>query len=238
MSSVSPNASTRTSTPALLRVVGAVAAVALALAACGNGKSSDSSARRTSTTRSPIGIDDAPGDAGPPVPTTAGVTTTAAPGRVIEAPFPAPTRKVSALIRRAGLPALPNERLEYHVHSHLDVFVDGQAQKVPPDLGIDRAEGVLSPLHTHDDSGIIHVENDKPATFTLGQLFIEWDVRLDAACIGSYCRATKPVAFYVDGEKFTGAPESIELARHREVSIVIGAAPKTIPKAYDWPENV
>jgi hypothetical protein len=185
-----------------------------------------------------IGIEDAPA-AGPPVP---GATTTtasaAAPGRQTPAPWSAPTRNVSALIRRAGLPALPQEMLQYHIHSHLDVFVNGASQTVPPDLGIDRAAGVLSPLHTHDDTGIIHVENDKETDFTLGQLFIEWDVRLDSACVGSYCRAATPVKYYVDGEEYTGDPTKIVFERHREIAIVVGTPPRDIPEEYDFPEGV
>lgn len=217
------------------RVLALLAAATLVFAACGDGDENAST-----TTTGLIGTGDGPGAAGPPAPGGSTTTTSdaAAPGRQISAPWAAPTRNVSALIRRAGLPALPNERLEYHIHSHLDVFVDGKPQTVPPDLGIDRAAGVLSPLHTHDAEGIIHVENDKEADFTLGQLFVQWDVRLDAACVGSYCRSTTPVKYYVDGAEYTGDPTKILFEQHREIAIVIGAPPADIPDSYDFPANL
>src|SRR5205807_10399996 len=142
--------------------------------------------KKSGRTETTIGTPDAPGKAGPPAPTRTTAAASGAPGRRTPAPWSAPTQNVSALIARAGLPALPQERLEYHVHSHIDVQVDGVAESVHADLGIDRQARVLSPLHTHDDSGIIHVENDVAKTFYLGQLFTEWDVRLDAGCVGGY----------------------------------------------------
>ena len=96
---------------------------------------------------------------------------------------------------------------------------------------------MLSPLHTHDDTGIIHVENDKETEFRLGQLFIEWDVRLDADCIGSYCRATTPVKYYVDGEEYTGDPTKITFERHRQIAIVIGKPPRKIPAGIRLPRE-
>ncbi len=207
-------------------------AAALLVSACGSGDDGEKPDDAIST-------DDGPGPAGPPEP---GATTTSAvagaPGRRTPAPWSAPTANVSALIRRARLPALPQEMLEYHLHSHLDVFVDGKAMPVPAELGIDRAEGVLSPLHTHDNTGLIHVENNEEAEFRLGQLFAEWDVRLDAACVGSYCRATVPVKYYVDGEEHTGDPATITFERHREIAIVIGTPPSRIPRTYDFPAGV
>ena len=79
-----------------------------------------------------------------------------------------------ALARKAGLVPETAEQLQYHVHAHLDVFVNGKKILVPAGLGIDitnpavhtrhdrRLPGVrrhrsspcdqpcISPLHTHD----------------------------------------------------------------------------------------
>jgi hypothetical protein len=207
-----------------------VAALVL-LSGCGKGnkKANDS-----------IGISDAPAPAGPPSPTTtaAGDTGSTVPGRRIAAPWSAPTSNVANLIRRAGLDVLTAEGNLVHYHSHLDVFVNGAPAPVPADIGIDRDKSLISPLHTHDQSGIIHVESDKDMTFHLGELFVQWDVRLDSTCVGSYCAAATPVAYYVDGTKVTSDPTRIEFARHREIAIVIGTPPASIPAKYEWPENV
>ena len=51
-------------------------------------------------------------------------------------PYPAPSNPM-ALAAKAGLVPEDAEQLQYHVHSHLDVFVDGTHIIVPAGLGID-----------------------------------------------------------------------------------------------------
>src|SRR5581483_8345176 len=75
-----------------------------------------------------------------------------------------------------NLPALAEEGTVLHIHQHLDLFIDGQSVPVPSGIGIQEAQGFISPIHTHDLSGIIHVESPFAADFTLGQFFDIWGV--------------------------------------------------------------
>src|SRR5262245_28090106 len=119
------------------RLAALVLVLALALAACG--KSKDNSPT--------IDTSDSPAPAGPPGPSDSTTVASAnAKGRTIEVPWAAPTAHVANLIDDAGLPALPSEVLKYHIHAHLDVFVDGKAATVPANLGIDQVARVISPL--------------------------------------------------------------------------------------------
>src|SRR5207248_3831708 len=86
-----------------------------------------------------------------------------------------------------------------------------------------------SPLHTHDDSGILHTESQKAHPNRLGQFFTEWRVRLSRTCVGGYCRNVK---FYVDGKRFTGDPGSIALTDRKEIAVVIGKPPSSIPSKF------
>ena len=158
---------------------------------------------------------------------------------------------------QAGLKPQPKEFFTNHVHVHLDVFVDGKPVTVPAGIGIkidDPAvrrfdepdgsvayggidlcnEGCISPLHTHDLSGIIHTESADPKPNTLGEFFTEWGVPLDASCVATYCSPTTPIAIYVDGEMTTGDPRAIDLTNQREIAIVIGIPPAEIPKTADF----
>ena len=156
----------------------------------------------------------------------------------------------------AGLVPERAERLEYHVHAHLDVFVDGAPVTVPAGVGINtRDPGVhcyvnggqasfggitspcgqpcISPLHTHDSTGVLHTESATQKDNTLGQFFIEWGVRLDANCVGSYCRPATPIAVYLNGKlQPVGDPSSIALSNYLEIAIVIGTPPPSIPSAF------
>ena len=157
------------------------------------------------------------------------------------------------LAQKAGLILENKEFLLYHVHAHLDVFIDGKKVAVPAGIGInikdpgvqssqnpvsyggikECAQPCISPLHTHDESGTLHTESKKSEPNTLGQFFIEWDVKLDPNCVGEYCSPAKPVAIYVDGVRFTGDPTTIRLTDKKEIAIVIGADPAGgIPKKF------
>ena len=163
-----------------------------------------------------------------------------------------------ALARTAGLVPERAESFAHHVHAHLDVFVNGQKVTVPAGLGINIHDpGVhvfpdiagatgygginppcdtpcISPLHTHDVSGVIHTESPTQVDNTLGQLFVEWDVKLDAKCVDRYCTPATKVAVYVDGKRFTGDPRRIDLSDQKEIAIVIGTPPAQIPKEGDF----
>ena len=76
----------------------------------------------------------------------------------------------AARIKAAGLDVLNSEGAAEHFHAHLDIFVKGKAMIVPADIGFEfTAAGKptgISALHTHDESGIIHVRHPSSATRT------------------------------------------------------------------------
>ncbi|HET9851836.1 MAG TPA: hypothetical protein VFP56_04950 [Candidatus Limnocylindrales bacterium] len=171
----------------------------------------------------------------------------------------APTNPMERTLA-AGLQPETSEHLEYHVHAHLDVFIDGQPVLVPAGIGINtqdpdvhtfaEADGsssyggiqvcgvpCISPLHTHFQSGIIHTESATPEPNMLGQLFTEWGVELSASCVGELCTPEKPIAFYVNGEPYTDDPTAIELADRAEIAVVIGTPPATIPATADFTQE-
>ena len=171
------------------------------------------------------------------------------------APWPAPADPMKPT-RKAGLTPETHEFVFLHVHSHLDVFVNGEPVRVPAGIGIaihDPAvhhaklqdgtmayggigppcvQPCISPLHTHDVYGILHTEAKKNQFNDLGEFFTEWNVRLDNKCVGGYCKPAAPISIYVDGNPYTGNPRQIELENLREIAIVIGTPPAEIPSAF------
>jgi hypothetical protein len=152
-------------------------------------------------------------------------------------PWPAPS-DATAAAGKAGLPMLSSEGMAEHIHIHLDVLVDGKPVPVPANIGIDTARRAISPLHTHDDSGVIHVESPVKRDFSLGEFFSEWDVSLSADNIGGLRAADgKTVRAYVNGQPRTGNPAAIIFAQHDEIALVFGPpdSGEKIPATYDFP---
>jgi hypothetical protein len=217
-------------------VVAAVAA-ALMVTGCASSGSKPATAGSSSTSTSPSAHYTAPPDTLPVPGTTVAMSTAAG-------PWPAPVlldsgRDSAAYVAAAGLP-YAEEMLSVHYHAHVDVIVDGKAIPVPAYLGfVAKGNNVLglAPLHTHDASGVIHIENDVPAKFVLGQVFTEWGVRFTSTCLGSYCAgAGKELAVFVDGKRQSGDPTRIVLTKHEEIAVVYGTPDEMthVPSSYTF----
>ncbi|AJT65517.1 hypothetical protein [Streptomyces chattanoogensis] len=151
-------------------------------------------------------------------------------------PWPAPA-DATAGARAAGLEVSEMEGTAIHFHTHLDVIVDGEPVQVPANLGIDPETRMMSELHTHDTRGVLHIEGPAERRYILGQLFNEWGVRLNSRGIGGLKAGEgKTLTAYVDGERVSGDPASIELTAHREIALVYGDPDEQVdvPSSYDF----
>jgi hypothetical protein len=86
---------------------------------------------------------------------------------------------------------LPSESLFMHIHVWLRIVINGQNISIPGAIGIENAvpEGsstwgevygggsasCFEPIHTHDASGIIHMESPTDTNYTLGDFFNVWN---------------------------------------------------------------
>lgn len=185
-----------------------------------------------------------------PGPATAVPTTATAARPVAPAPLATPTgwelnAKGSAdRVKASGLEVLNAEGAAEHFHAHLEVFVDGKAVTIPADLGFsftaDGKPNGISALHTHDESGIIHIEAPVAGeSYTLGQLLTEWGV-LDGAdqTPGSPHSALTDWSVAVNGTKQSAPVRDIVLKAHDEIVLYHGATPSPLPTAFKFPDGV
>ena len=169
--------------------------------------------------------------------------TGALPGELVgNAPWPANIGRLAARLSVIGVPALLQEGTALHIHQHVDVYVEGRHVTVPAGIGIDRAEGFIAPIHTHDASGVVHVESPDVRPFTLGQFFAVWGVRFSDRCLGGYCAAgPSRVSVLVDGRRVAGDPRQVVLAEHDEIVVSYGTSaqlPRPLPSSFDFPAGL
>jgi len=126
-----------------------------------------------------------------------------------------------------------------HFHPHIDIRVDGKAVPVAANIGVETATGTMSELHTHDASGIVHIESAaKDDRYVLGQLFTEWNVRLDRTHLGGLTAdSARSLVAFVDGKRFNGDPARIELLAHRQIALLFGTRDQQAnpPSTYNFP---
>ena len=159
-------------------------------------------------------------------------------------PWPANIGQLRARLDAIGLPALGTMGTRLHIHQHLDVYVDGRRVTVPEGVGIgtNGPQVFFSPLHTHDATGVVHVESPVVKTFTLGQFLAVWGVRFTPRCLGGYCvRGADRIRVYSDGRPVTGDPRALPLEEHEEIVVTYGTKaqlPKPIPSSYPFPAGL
>ena len=137
----------------------------------------------------------------------------------VEGTWPPNTDNLAGAIAALGLPPAGSTT---HYHSHITMYVDGQKVVVPQNIGIDEGTNTLSPIHTHDTSGVIHVESDT-ADFTsnLQNVFDIWGVKFDSQCVGGYCNGVK---MWVNGKPNTELGSYV-MKPHDAITIVEGTPP-------------
>lgn len=153
---------------------------------------------------------------------TAGVQATAAPW--------AP--EYSGLPARVNAMNLPTQSdLIYHVHAYLRVYVNGKPIQVPSQIGIDQQDQLLAPLHTHDATGLVHMEANQPYPFTLGQFFSVWGVKFTDSQLGAYVNnGANALAVYINGKKIAD-PLNYKMQPHDLIVVGYGK-PGSFPTSY------
>jgi hypothetical protein len=153
------------------------------------------------------------------------------------APWPPEIPNLLPRLNAIKLPALSAEGNALHIHQHLDIIINGKTVTVPSGIGINEIARFISPLHTHDVSGIVHVESDQVREFTLGQFFDVWGVRLTKDCIGGYCaKDSDKLRVFANGKLVNGDPRALVLSEHQEIAVVYGPVTSTskIPSSFKF----
>lgn len=124
-------------------------------------------------------------------------------------------------LREIGIP--PGGKETFHIHAMLHIYVNGLLVPLPAEIGLDSAQGLESSMHTHDSTGIIHMEAPHPFNYTLGDFFAVWGVKLGPAQVGGLTGlGGDHLHFYLNGKPLSN-PAALVL--HRYDSVVIGYGP-------------
>lgn len=130
-----------------------------------------------------------------------------------------------------GIECDTTEYVTFHVHAHLDIFVDGHPLIIPAFIGIEN-NTCLYWLHTHTPDGVVHIESPQERGFTLGQFFDIWK----STSTGMPPTDKDPI-IYVNGQVTTTSLTDTPLHAHDEIVLVYGNPPTNIPSFYQFPEG-
>jgi hypothetical protein len=134
------------------------------------------------------------------------------------------------------------EHFKMHIHAHLDIFINGEAYPVPSNIGIIPNQCIYW-LHTHDDTGVIHIESPEDRDFTIGEFFDIWREKLSNSQIFDNTvgeNVNNALNVYINGKKVTAGSDlrQIPINSHDEITIVYGTPPDDIPSRYAFQEGL
>ncbi|MSU60594.1 MAG: hypothetical protein EXS52_01610 [Candidatus Staskawiczbacteria bacterium] len=75
--------------------------------------------------------------------------------------------------REVAMTCTTDMATEFHIHPNLQIIINGQPQEIPVDIGI--VDGCMNALHTHDNTGKMHVESPEKRDFQLSDFFAVWN---------------------------------------------------------------
>lgn len=142
-----------------------------------------------------------------------------------------------------GIPADSMEQLAQHIHAHLSIFYRGKEIAIPHGIGIippfQVESGMLDGrayywLHTHDSSGIIHVESPIPIKATLGEFFDIWGEPLETHDVAGFHGT---VRIYVNRQLYSGNMRTLFLTAHENITLEVGS-PLVLPPIYTFPKGL
>ena len=130
-----------------------------------------------------------------------------------------------------GIECDTTEHLAFHIHAHLDVFVDGKPTIVTAGIGI-KDNTCLYWLHTPSTDGVIHIESPHERGFTLGQFFDVWK------STGNTSPPSGDPIVYKNGQVVSTPLADTNLNAHDEIVLVYGNPPPNIPSFYQFPAGL
>lgn len=143
-----------------------------------------------------------------------------------------------------GIEGSSREMLKVHFHAHLSLFYKGEQIAVPAGIGIVKPlridRGFVKGgkgfywLHTHDATGIIHIESPNEKNYTLANFFDVWGQPLDTDNVAGLRGAVRT---FVNGRVQFGNPREIILHNHDQITLYVDA-PYGVPPTYLFPDGI
>jgi hypothetical protein len=123
----------------------------------------------------------------------------------------------------------------YHVHAHLTLYINGSNLPLPANMGLATDGSCAYWMHTHDTTGVIHIESPSQRIFTLGNFFDEWAKVFPALGYPPELdlSASNWVA-YVNGKLYKGDFHTIPMDAHALITLAYNTPNVKPDTTYYW----
>lgn len=103
-----------------------------------------------------------------------------------------------------------HEAIDSHIHVLVITVLNGQPAGLPANLGI--TQECMRPLHTHDETSVVHVESPERRSYTLADLFTVWGD-------DNPYRGVPVTGISLNGQRFSGDFEELALEEGQRIVV-------------------
>jgi hypothetical protein len=136
------------------------------------------------------------------------------------------------------------EQGNYHIHIHLQIYLNGKQVTIPTGIGIARDGSCFYWMHTHTDDGIIHIE--APArlhNLALDDFLTIWEVGYAKLNFPAEMKLATDWQIFVNGKAFSGVVTSpltteVPLSSHDVITMEYGKNNPPPDAIYAFPSNL
>jgi hypothetical protein len=141
-----------------------------------------------------------------------------------------------------GVYCSANEQLSYHIHAHLSIYINGTNVPLVANTGI-APIGVTSNtnvtcyywLHTHDATGVVHIESPTTKLYTLKSFIDIWEkFSSSSSAIPTQLLSSTGWIIYVNGKQVNTDFSHLQLHAHDLITIAYNSPGIKPDTTYSW----
>ena len=126
------------------------------------------------------------------------------------------------------------EQTVYHIHAHISIYINGTLNPLPQNTGIASDGSCYYWLHTHDSTGIIHIESPTQKDYTLGNFFDEWSTNFSSLGYPSQLALSSGWQIWIGGKPYSGDFHNIPLTAHELITMAYNSPGVKPDTTYAW----
>ncbi|MGZ3611464.1 MAG: hypothetical protein ACXVBU_15525 [Ktedonobacteraceae bacterium] len=130
------------------------------------------------------------------------------------------------------------EQTAIHYHVHVTIYINGSQVRIPQQVGIAPDGSCFYWMHTHDTTGVVHIEAPQGRNFTLGNFFHIWGGQFPQLQYPLQLEQSNGWQVYLDGQPYKGDFHNMVLKSHMVITLASqspGIQPDT---TYNWPSDL
>lgn len=126
------------------------------------------------------------------------------------------------------------EQTAIHYHAHVTIYINGSLVQIPQQIGIAPDGSCFYWMHTHDTTGVLHIEAPQGRDFTLGNFFHIWGEQFPQLKYPLQLEQSGGWQIYVDGKPYTGDFHKMVLKSHMVITLAYQSPNIQPDTTYDW----